>query len=372
MSTKAKSKYSPGVLSLLPIFYVTWSDTVLSPSEIKMIRKRIQDLPFLTFTDKRLLVKWLNPAKPPSAEEFKEWIRMIRKHAPKMEEDGKMDLADLGLRIARSATSSENTEVWNAPATKDALKEIEEALGIESEISKVLLQTKLHPENSSIEISNQGSFDPTVMQKYLDGKEGELINRIKKLLRDPVFEYKIIRDKEEQRQRVLEQVKLLADQGISKFAFPEEYGGKGDVSKSIAAFEAISYHDHSLLIKFGVQFGLFGGALYGLGTERHFEKYLEDMMKLNLPGCFAMTETGHGSNVRGLETTATYQHSSKTIMIDSPDYDSGKEYIGNAMHSRMAVVFAQLIVEGENHGVHALLVDLRDRHHNLPSRPISS
>ncbi|WP_235296661.1 acyl-CoA dehydrogenase family protein [Portibacter marinus] len=364
-ATAKKSKYSPGVLSLLPIFYVTWSDTVLSPTEIKLIRKRIQDLTFLTFSDKRQLVKWLNPAKPPSAEDFKEWIKVIRKHAPEMEEDEKMDLSVLGLKIAQASTSGDKDEVWRAPRTRKALKEIEEALGIESEISKVLIQTKLQPESSTVEISNEGSFDPKTMQMILDGKHGELINRIKQLLRDPVFEHKIIRDKEEHRLRVLNQVKLLADQGISKFAFPEKYGGKGDVAKSIAAFEGLSFHDFSMLIKFGVQFGLFGGALYGLGTERHFEKYLEDMMKLNLPGCFAMTETGHGSNVRGLTTTATYNHDKKTIVIHSPDHDSGKEYIGNAMHSRMAAVFAQLMVNGENQGVHALLVPLRDRHHNL-------
>ena len=81
MSIATKSKYSPGILSLLPIFYVTWSDSVLSPSEIKIIRKRIQDLDFLTFSDKRQLVKWLNPAQPPSPEEFKEWIQELKKHS---------------------------------------------------------------------------------------------------------------------------------------------------------------------------------------------------------------------------------------------------------------------------------------------------
>ena len=34
------SKYTPGVLSLLPLFYIGWADSVLSPSEIKLIRSQ--------------------------------------------------------------------------------------------------------------------------------------------------------------------------------------------------------------------------------------------------------------------------------------------------------------------------------------------
>jgi len=54
-----------------------------------------------------------------------------------------------------------------------------------------------------------------------------------------------------------------------------------------------------------------------------------------------------------------------SITIHSPDHDAGKEYIGNALHSSMAAVFCQLIVEGESHGVHAVLVPLRDKDGNL-------
>ena len=60
------------------------------------------------------------------------------------------------------------------------------------------------------------------------------------------------------------------------------------------------------MVKAGVQWGLFGGAVQALGTERHHERYLAPMMSLELPGCFAMTETGHGSDVQSLRTTATY------------------------------------------------------------------
>jgi len=129
----------------------------------------------------------------------------------------------------------------------------------------------------------------------------------------------------------------------------------------LAAFETIAYFDLSLVIKFGVQFGLFGGSIAQLGTERHHKKYLSKVASLELPGCFAMTELGHGSNVRDIETTATFNKVTQEIIIHTPFASARKDYIGNAaLHGKMATVFAQLIVEGEEFGVHAVLVPIRN------------
>src|SRR5690606_37871033 len=126
--------------------------------------------------------------------------------------------------------------------------------------------------------------------------------------------------------------------------------------------ETLSYHDLSLVIKFGVQFGLFGMSVYFLGTEKHHQKYLKDIGTLELPGCFAMTETGHGSNVRGIETTATYDHASRSFTIHTPHEQAQKEFIGNAAcHGQMATVFAKLMIDGKDYGVTAFLVPLRDK-----------
>ncbi len=153
--------------------------------------------------------------------------------------------------------------------------------------------------------------------------------------------------------------KELAREGIGALSYPVEYGGHNSMAEYAAAFETIAYHDLSLTIKFGVQFGLWGGAVYNLGTKRHHDAYLRATGTLELPGCFAMTETGHGSNVRGLETTAVYDHDNRELIVHSPSVAAGKEYIGNAMHARMAAVFCQLIVNGESHGVHAVVVPIR-------------
>jgi acyl-CoA oxidase len=69
-----------------------------------------------------------------------------------------------------------------------------------------------------------------------------------------------------------------------------------------------------------------------------------------------MTETNHGSNVKGLETTATYNHETKLSLFIHPHEKAQKEYIGNAaVHGHMATVFAKLII-GETDYVNAFIV----------------
>ena len=49
----------------------------------------------------------------------------------------------------------------------------------------------------------------------------------------------------------------------------------------------------------------FTGTIAKLGTEKHHRKYFEGLDTLATPGCFGMTELGHGSNVMGIETTVS-------------------------------------------------------------------
>lgn len=163
------------------------------------------------------------------------------------------------------------------------------------------------------------------------------------------------------RERVLNAVRFLAERGLGRHGYPEEYGGRGDPAGAVAIFETLAYGDLSVLVKYGVQFGLFGGSVHQLGTERHHDAYLERVGSLELPGCYAMTETGHGSNVRDLETTATYDHENRELVVHTPSERAGKDWIGNAaLHGQMATVFARLLVDDVDHGVHAVLVPIRN------------
>ncbi|MGB5951505.1 MAG: acyl-CoA dehydrogenase family protein, partial [Ornithinimicrobium sp.] len=153
----------------------------------------------------------------------------------------------------------------------------------------------------------------------------------------------------------------LTARGFTTSGYPEQYGGLDDLGRSAIDFELCAHGDLSVTIKSGVQFGLFGGAVNSLGTEWHHDTYLRDIITMDLPGCYAMTEIGHGSDVSSLETTLTYDRESDEIVVHSPTASSMKAYIGGAaVDARMAVVYGQLIVGGESHGVHATMVPIRD------------
>ncbi|WP_199918878.1 acyl-CoA dehydrogenase family protein, partial [Streptomyces sp. NRRL S-15] len=219
-------------------------------------------------------------------------------------------------------------------------------------------------ENTSTYASGyvQPEVDVRALTKVLDGEYAE----IRDLVRTNLVTYASVLEEAEElgvdafRERVRELVVDMAATGQTGMGFPSEYGGGGDIGASIAAFETLAFGDLSVLVKVGVQFGLFGGAILHLGTERHHEAYLPDLITGQLMGCFAMTETGHGSNVQALGTLARYDAARQEFVITTDGDGARKDYIGNAArHAELAVVFAQLEVGGKTEGVHAFVVPVR-------------
>ena len=183
----------------------------------------------------------------------------------------------------------------------------------------------------------------------------------RELIKDSAFWRDDALGKDEHRERVLSQLHLLVQNNAVHRAFPKQFGGEDDNGANVAGFEELVVADPSLQIKAGVQWGLFGSAVLQLGTSDHHAKWLPGIMNLDIPGAFAMTEIGHGSDVASLGTTATYDPETEEFVIHTPFRGATKEYLGNAaLHGIAATVFAQLITNGVNHGVHCFYVPLRD------------
>ncbi|CAO1632561.1 unnamed protein product [Parajaminaea phylloscopi] len=200
-------------------------------------------------------------------------------------------------------------------------------------------------------------FDIRKMSIIQHGEEKDLLLKEKVMLelaRDPIFYLGDIHDltKDQLRERTFEKIGSLVYHVTNE---------------SIEAFtkrmEIIGLCDPGFWTRFGVHYGLFLGAIRSGATSNQMSYWMEKgvISCQGMFGCFGMTELAHGSNVAGLETTATFDEKSDEFVVHTPHIGATKWWIGGAAQTAThCAVFAQLVIKGKKHGTKTFIVPLRD------------
>ncbi|XP_039183972.1 peroxisomal acyl-coenzyme A oxidase 1 isoform X3 [Crotalus tigris] len=118
-----------------------------------------------------------------------------------------------------------------------------------------------------------------------------------------------------------------------------------------------------------VHFIMFIPTLQNQCTDAQKKKWLPLVSRFQIIGTYIQTELGHGTHLRGLETTATYDPATQEFILNSPTVTSIKWWPGGlGKTSNYAIVLAQLYTQNKCHGLHAFIVPLRQlgTHEPLP------
>uniref|UniRef100_A0A6A7GC50 Peroxisomal acyl-coenzyme A oxidase 1 isoform X1 n=1 Tax=Hirondellea gigas TaxID=1518452 RepID=A0A6A7GC50_9CRUS len=111
-------------------------------------------------------------------------------------------------------------------------------------------------------------------------------------------------------------------------------------------------------------YGLFLPTLLTRASPRQVMEFLIRTLQMKIIGVYAQTELGHGSNVRGLQTTAHYDKKTEEFILNTPTLSSMKWWPGTlGKVGTHAVVYAQLILEGKEYGIHEFILQIRDSNH---------
>lgn len=205
----------------------------------------------------------------------------------------------------------------------------------------------------------KGSFiNQDLLRRGYYGKYHDFLLEIRKFIENhELFDHSqdLYLHGEQIRDKVIQQVAAAAK------AFPLSYDiEKAHPSMKNDFLQALGEYDMAVCTRAIVHFSLYIDTITQYGSGKH-RVHIDRAYKLQEIGCFAMTELGHGSNVSSLETTATYHKASHTFTINSPTRTASKWWIGAAgKTATMSVVFAQLIIDNHNHGVHGFLVSIRN------------
>ncbi|KAI9146271.1 acyl-CoA dehydrogenase/oxidase [Paraphysoderma sedebokerense] len=113
--------------------------------------------------------------------------------------------------------------------------------------------------------------------------------------------------------------------------------------------------------------GMFLPVLRTQTSPEQYKQWVPLAQQYKIIGSYAQTELAHGSNLSGLETTATYIKETDEFEINSPDITASKWWVGSlGIISTHTIVQAKLIIDGRDYGPHPFIVPVRSMEDHKP------
>jgi isovaleryl-CoA dehydrogenase len=143
----------------------------------------------------------------------------------------------------------------------------------------------------------------------------------------------------------------LGELGLLGITVGEEYGGSAlGYLAHVVAMEEISRASASVGLSYGAHSNLCVNQLHRWGNDEQRRRYLPKLVSGEHLGALAMTETGAGSDVMSMRTTATR---------DGDEYvlNGSKMWITNAPQSDVMIVYAVTDPDAGSRGLSAFVVE---------------
>ena len=163
-----KENYTAEVLQYIAIFYIIWSDDLLSASEINVVENAITEDISLTQSDKKQLRNWLDKKNPPKNQLFKSWKQIITNSGVKLVEYETYPLTAFSQKVA--------SHYHNVIALNDHIKKIEVNLGIQPNHYNHLFDVHIDVDK------NSAQYSAIEIDRILKGNHAEVVDNFRQIL----------------------------------------------------------------------------------------------------------------------------------------------------------------------------------------------